>query len=270
MDLSKVKLVVSDMDGTLLNAKGEVSQLFFEVFKILQKNKVHFVAASGRQYNSIVQKLAPIKDYITVIAENGAIAKQQNKTLLLNKLPSKKLSAIINTLRNIENAYIVLCSENTAYIESTNKTFTALFQEYYTAFKTVEDLTKIVSDIDFLKIAVYHLKSSETYIYPEVRHLENDFLLKISGQNWLDISTAKANKGTALQFVQKQLGVTKEETLVFGDYHNDLEMLACADFSFAMKNAHSDIKKAANYETDSHNDFGVEKILQQVVAAKQK
>jgi HAD superfamily hydrolase (TIGR01484 family) len=163
-----------------------------------------------------------------------------------------------------------LCNKNTAYIETTNKAFLVLFQEYYTAFKMVEDLTKIVEAVDFLKIAVYHFEDSETYIYPEVRHLEKDFLVKISGQNWLDISIAKANKGTALQFVQKQLGVTKEETLVFGDYHNDLEMLACADFSFAMKNAHPDIKKAANYETDSHNDFGVEKILQEIVAAKQK
>ena len=58
MDLSKVKLVVSDMDGTLLNSKGEVSKLFFELFHQLKNKDILFCAASGRQYNSIIDKLA--------------------------------------------------------------------------------------------------------------------------------------------------------------------------------------------------------------------
>ena len=82
MNLSKVKLVVSDMDGTLLNSKGEVSNLFFELFKKLQSHNILFCAASGRQYNSIVNKLAAIKDDIFVIAENGAIAKKGDELLL--------------------------------------------------------------------------------------------------------------------------------------------------------------------------------------------
>ena len=49
--------------------------------------------------------------------------------------------------------------------------------------------------------------------------------------------------------------------MVFGDYHNDIEMLKEADFSFAMKNAHKDIIEIANYTTDSNDNFGVEKIL---------
>ena len=81
--------------------------------------------------------------------------------------------------------------------------------------------------------------------------------------------------------------MTKEETLVFGDYHNDIEMMQEADFSFAMKNAHSDIKKLANYSTESYsfamknahrdikaianyttesnNNFGVERVLEKLV-----
>ena len=82
MDLSKVKLVVSDMDGTLLNSKGEVSALFFDLFKKLQKQNILFCAASGRQYHSIVNKLATIKDEIYVIAENGAIAKKGDEVLV--------------------------------------------------------------------------------------------------------------------------------------------------------------------------------------------
>jgi HAD superfamily hydrolase (TIGR01484 family) len=71
MDLSRVKMVVTDMDGTLLNSNHEVSNRFFELYAALKQRGILFVAASGRQYNSIVDKLGPIKNEIIVIAENG-------------------------------------------------------------------------------------------------------------------------------------------------------------------------------------------------------
>nr|WP_231962858.1 HAD family hydrolase [Polaribacter sp. KT25b] len=268
MDFSKVKLVVSDMDGTLLNSEGKVSSQFFTLFKELQKHNINFCAASGRQYNSIVHKLSAIKNEIHVIAENGAIAKKGNKTLLTNSLASEKITKIIPALRNIKKANIVLCSQNAAFIESTDQHFISMFQEYYSSFQIVDDLLEIAKTIPVLKIAIYHFDSSEEFIYPAIKHLKNDYLLKISGQNWLDISDEKANKGNALREVQKLLKVTKEETMVFGDYHNDIEMMQEANFSFAMKNAHKDIKELANYETESNDNFGVEKILEKLIKSK--
>ena len=265
MDLSKVKLVVSDMDGTLLNSKGEVSALFFELFKKLQKQNILFCAASGRQYHSIVNKLATIKNEIYVIAENGAIAKKGAEVLLLKSLNTKKVTEIIPVLRNIKDTHIVLCSQDTAYIESKDETFVKLFQEYYNNFKIVDNLIEIAKTTSILKIAVYHFSSSEEFIYPVIKHLTADYLIKISGQNWLDLSDDKANKGDALKKVQKLLNISKEDTMVFGDYHNDIEMLQEATYSFAMKNAHRDIKAIANYTTESNNNFGVERVLEKLV-----
>ncbi|WP_299669320.1 HAD family hydrolase [uncultured Polaribacter sp.] len=267
MNLSNVKLVVSDMDGTLLNSKGEVSDHFFELFKKLQQQNIHFCAASGRQYNSIVDKLASIKDAIYVIAENGGIAKKNDTILLSNSLESQKIIDIIPILRKIKGANIVLCSQDAAFIESSDATFINLFQEYYYSFQNVDDLIEIAKTTTILKIAVYHFNSSEAFVYPKIKHLEKHYLLKVSGQNWLDISDEKANKGNALREVQKILNVTKEQTMVFGDYHNDIEMLQEADFSFAMGNAHKDIKELANYATKSNNEFGVESILEKLVAS---
>ena len=265
MDLSRVKLVVSDMDGTLLNSNGEVSDLFFKLFNQLKNNNIHFCAASGRQYNSIIHKLAPIKEDIFVIAENGGIVKKQNTLLALNSLSAEKIKKIIPILRTIDNAHVVLCGKNEAFIESKNKKFIDLFQEYYHSYKIVTDLTKIADSEDFLKIAIYHFTSSEDFIYPNLKEFEDELLIKISGKNWLDISDKKANKGNALKKVQRLLNITKEETLVFGDYHNDIEMLKEADFSFAMKNAHEDITKIANYTTESNDHFGVERILSDLI-----
>ena len=268
MDLSKVKLVVSDMDGTLLNSKGKVSDQFFKLFAQLQEKNIHFCAASGRQYNSIVDKLAAIKNEIYVIAENGGIAKNKEETLLLNTLEPQKIVDIIPVLRNIKGTNIVLCSQDSAFIESTNDTFISMFQEYYSSFKIVDDLIETGRSKTILKIAVYHFDSSEIFIYPEIKHLKEDYLLKISGKNWLDISTEKANKGNALKEVQRILRVTKQETMVFGDYHNDIEMMQEANFSFAMENAHQDIKELANYVTKSNDEFGVEVILEQLIESR--
>jgi Cof subfamily protein (haloacid dehalogenase superfamily) len=267
MDLNNVKLVVSDMDGTLLNDKGEVSTRFFELFKKLQQQNILFCAASGRQYDSIIDKLAAIKDDIYVIAENGGIAKKADKILLLKALNTKKVINVLPVLRNIKNANIVLCSQDTAFIESNDVDFINYFQEYYHSYTIVDDLIEVAKITSILKIAVHHPSSSEDFIYPEIKHLKEDYLLKVSGQNWLDISDDKANKGNALREVQKLLNISKEETMVFGDYLNDIEMLQEATFSFAMANAHNDVTKIANYATRSNNNFGVENVLEKLIRA---
>jgi hypothetical protein len=267
MDLSKVKLVVTDMDGTLLNSKGLVSEKFLPIYEQLKKHKVHFVAASGRQYHSITGKLESIKNEITIVAENGGFAKQGDKELLITSFESKKIETLIPLLRNIKGTFTVLCGKNAAYIETDNERFINMFSEYYSQYEVVDDLTKVTND-DFFKIAVYHFENSETYIYPVVKHLESQMQVKVSGENWLDLSHNNANKGFAIKLLQKQLGITKEETMVFGDYNNDLEMLEQAYFSYAMENAHPNVKKIARFQTKSNNEEGVEFILEQLLLAK--
>ena len=74
-----------------------------------------------------------------------------------------------------------------------------------------------------------------------------------------------ANKGYALKHLQEKYGIGRQETLVFGDYNNDLEMLAMADLSFAMANAHPNVTAAANYRTKSNDENGVEDILEKLL-----
>jgi hydroxymethylpyrimidine pyrophosphatase-like HAD family hydrolase len=84
----------------------------------------------------------------------------------------------------------------------------------------------------------------------------------------VDISQPNANKGYALQLVQDRLGISVDETLVFGDYNNDLEMLRLAHFSYAMENAHPNVKKEARFQTKSNDEAGVEIILEHLLEAK--
>ncbi len=263
MDLSKIKMVVTDMDGTLLNSNHEVSDRFFTLFDDLKKRDILFVAASGRQYHSIVEKLHPIKNDIIVIAENGGFAVQDGQEIVATPLPNQTKNEVITILEKIKNIHPVLCGKNSAYILGNSSLFQKKLQEYYANFQILDNLTDY--DGEILKIAIYHFESSEKYIYPKVSFLEQDLQVKISGTNWVDISSKNANKGFALKKVMEQNHIKPEELLVFGDYNNDLEMLALTPNSVAMANAHPNVLKAANYSTNSNDDFGVEVILEKLL-----
>ncbi len=138
-----------------------------------------------------------------------------------------------------------------------------MLQEYYTAFKVVDNQA-IVKD-EILKIAIYHFENSEEYIYPKVKHLEKSLKVKVSGANWVDVSHINAHKGFALEKLMGTYGITSDEIMVFGDYNNDLEMLELSNYSFAMANAHPNVKRAAKFETLSNEEFGVEKIMEKLI-----
>ena len=265
MNFSNIKLIVSDMDGTLLNDNHEVSNRFFNQFEKLRQQNIHFIAASGRQMQSIQTKLHPILKDISIIAENGSIITHRNKTEVLLELSQNDMVKAIRSLRQVDNCFPVLCGKTTAYVENDEPEFISKISEYYTEFTIVDDLSAVSQD-SFLKIAAFHFESSEKFIYPKVVHLNDHLKVVVSGANWVDISHPKANKGYALKKLQENLGVTKAQTLVFGDYNNDLEMLKLVDYSFAMGNAHPQVKAIANYMTKTNTEQGVEHILEQIIS----
>lgn len=264
MDLSQVKLVAFDMDGTLLNSKHEVSNEFFKLFEQLHP-QVHFVAASGRQLHSIISKLSSIKDQISIIAENGAVVQTEAREgIIIEPLKVPKLNTLITTLLKIDSVTPILCGKNYAYVENQAPNFISLFKEYYSSYKIVDSLLNSQPE-DLVKIAIYHPTDAEKYIYPNVKHLESELSVRVSGRNWVDISTKHINKGVALERIQKDYGFTTSQTMVFGDYNNDLEMLQQGIFSYAMANAHKNAKDIALFSTKSNDELGVESVLEKLV-----
>lgn len=254
------------MDGTLLNSRHEVSSRFFDLYDELRKKDVLFAAASGRQYDSIIDKLQPLGKEITVIAENGGFAIHDGNEVVSTPLELHHKDVILKELAPIENAHPVLCSKFAAFLNPQSELFLSELREYYTHFQIIERLSDYEGEV--MKIAVYHDEGSEKHIYPYVKHLEGDLKVKVSGENWVDLSHPDANKGYALNIIQNKLGIKPSETLVFGDYNNDLEMLALSEFSFAMANAHPNVLKAARYKTLSNDAMGVEVVLEEVLQSK--
>ncbi len=265
MDLSNVKLVVTDMDGTLLNSKHEVSPLFFELFEKLKHHKIQFVAASGRQYHSILDKLKAIEKDITIVAENGAYVVRNGETLFINAFSKETIAQLLIEILKIPGANPVLCGKKRAYFLKGNKKFEGTVSEYYCEYELLDNFNDLPND-DFLKIAICHHEGSEANLYPQLKHLESQWQLKVSGELWLDIALNENHKGNAIARFQKEFNISPEQTMAFGDYLNDTEMLKLAQYSFAMENAHPKVKETANYQTLSNDNLGVESVLSKLIA----
>ena len=91
---------------------------------------------------------------------------------------------------------------------------------------------------DFIKFAVFDFESAERVSVQAFEPFRKTYPLVVSGANWLRVMATQANNGKALRLVQQVLGVSREQTMVFGDYLNDLEMRDAADYSFAMGNSY--------------------------------
>ena len=266
MDLSAIRLIAVDMDGTLLNSAHAVGDDFWGLHTRLIAAGITFAAASGRQADSIIDKLEPIKDTLAVLGENGAYGHYGGRELVKTVLPQGALPEILARLHRLPEVNAVLCGPHNAYVSSEREDFLSFMAEFYTAHESVAELSAVKDDI--VKVALHHAVDSESAIYPHFRDLEPELKVKISSKFWVDISHPRANKGHAMRILQEHLGVTPSETLAIGDYNNDLEMLASADFSFAMANAHPNVKAAAKYSTGSNDAGGVEQVLRAVLEAK--
>lgn len=260
-----IKLIATDMDGTLLNSQHELPKDFYDIFEKMYQKGILFVAASGRQYYNLLYVFESISDRIGFIAENGAYVVLKGKEIYSNTIASETVLTIIDIVSQIPNIGIVICGKKSAYYQSEDSDFLYNIGLYYGRKQKVDDIKKHVYDC--LKIAVFCGKGTEEHVYPHVQNLANHHLqVVVSGKVWLDMMPLGTNKGTALYTLQQLLEITPSQTAVFGDYMNDKEMLQKAEFSYAMINAHPEIKKIANYITQySNEENGVIKEITQLI-----
>ncbi|WP_324719063.1 HAD family hydrolase [Salinimicrobium sp. HB62] len=264
MDYSKIKLIVSDMDGTLLNSRHEVSPQFLKIFKELQEQEIKFAVASGRQYYSLMERMDAVKDELIYLAENGAIVMYKGRQLHIVPMERKVVHEVIKAVRKLDNKYLILCGRKQAYIEKTDPEFMEPFLNHYEKYKVVEDLLQVEDDV-ILKLTVCDLAGAEENSLPHLQHFGKRLQVKLSGKIWIDFNDKEAQKGNALKALQQQMNIKEEETLAFGDYLNDIELFQHSGYSYAMKNAHDEVKAVATHHAGSNDEFGVEKVLEELL-----
>ena len=247
-----IKLVVTDLDGTLLDSNKNIHPGFWALHKKMTDKGILFSVASGRQLFNLEETFSTIAHNTLFIAENGTFVRFQGRDLHVNPMDLTATIEFIKIARKITGVGLVLCCKNAAYIESADNRFIQEVAKYYSKVVMVQDLTHV--DDVVLKLALFDFADAETNIYPHFKPFENQYKVVVSGRQWMDISHISASKGSALEKIQKELGFNRDEIMAFGDFLNDYEMMELAGYSFAMKNAHPEIIKVSRFVTEYDND----------------
>ncbi|MEV0598823.1 Cof-type HAD-IIB family hydrolase [Streptomyces sp. NPDC050315] len=265
-----IRLVVTDMDGTLLDGDGRIPGGLWPRLERMRERGIRFAPASGRQYATLARQFAHAAEAMhdmVFVAENGAYVVRDGQELSSSTLDRAFVTDLVKTARDLAvdgvEAGVVVCGKRAAYVERTDAQFLAEAGKYYASLQQVDDVTQVEDEI--IKIAVYDFGQAERTTAPALARFADTHQVVVSGQHWVDIMNADTNKGTALRALQRELGITPAQTMVFGDYLNDLEMLDAAEWSYAMAEAHPEVRRRARYTAPSHREQGVLHVLDSVL-----
>ena len=263
-----IRLVAADMDGTLLDESNELPTHLWPLIRELGRRGILFCPASGRQYANLLERFREVADDVVFIAENGSYVVRRGAEISSNCLTQEAAAEVVTSLRALASTGVdvgvVLCGKRSAYIERTDGPFRAEVDKYYTELLEVGDLLAVTDD-DFLKVAVFDFGSAARTTAPALEVFGATLQVVVSGEHWTDVMQPGANKGTGIRALQRALGITAAQTMVFGDFLNDLEMMDAADYSFAMDNAHPLLRERARYVAPSNDDNGVMRTISAVL-----
>ncbi|MEV5845835.1 Cof-type HAD-IIB family hydrolase [Streptomyces sp. NPDC051985] len=262
-----IRLVVTDMDGTLLDDEKRVPAGLWPMLAELRRRGVLFSPASGRQYATLARQFAEVAEGMVFIAENGTYVVRDGVELSSDVLAPAVAAGLARTVRHLVadgvDVGAVVCGKRGAYVERRDEAFLAEVRQYYVTHHIVDDLTVVADDV--IKVALFDFGPAARTTAPALAAYAGTHQVVVSGEHWVDVMNRTANKGTALRGLQRELGITPAQTMVFGDYLNDLEMLDAADWSFAMANAHPDVIARARHLAPSNNDNGVLRTIARVL-----
>lgn len=259
-----IKLIATDIDGTLVkDSSPEIYNEMIEMIRYLRKQGIIFVVASGRQYASIRNMFQEVADEIVYIAENGAHIIYQGKSLSVTEMVRADAEEIIKDMRRLKKEGCELLASTTegSYMETDNQDFIDLIQHSYrNEYHLVEDVLK--EDITIIKASLYRKSGlrdiGEGILIPK---WEEKVKVCMAGEEWVDFMDKKVDKGNALMFLQEYFGISKEETMAFGDNNNDVGLVSAAGESYAVENAVSEVKEQAKYICPSYEKKGVFQVL---------
>lgn len=287
------KLVTIDLDGTLLNSYGRVSEHTKDVFKQAKKQGVELVLASGRPIKSTlsIAKELDIANYI--VAGNGAIVYDvNNDEYIFDKFLSKdKVYQIIELCEKNSINYNIYTVEE---IIARDLKYNTLFYHKENANKTIDKRTNItitenikeyIEKLDkpnFFKITICDeseiifknilkkLKTIDNITVLDTAHMSNKTIRQGSHQVdiayfFTEISAIGINKWEGISYLADKLGIDGSEVIGIGDNINDVEMIQGAGLGVAMENAAPYVKEQADYITKDNESDGVAYVIEKFI-----
>ncbi len=257
-----IKLVCTDVDGTLVpDGTRDINPEIFEVIGRLREKGIQVAIASGRPLSSIRSLFRPIEEKLFFIAVGGAEIATCSRVLFHWDMGREDLEQMIREARQIPGCEIQMNGTTATFLETKNQKFYDWsVNGYGTKVTMTEDLLSVKDRI--LALSFYDEACQvETTFRDFIKRWKDRYQVVTAGTMWLDIQPQGVNKGKAVACLQDSLGIAPEETMVFGDQRNDIEMMRQAGHSYAVENALEEVKAAARFRAGRCDEDGVLRVL---------
>lgn len=267
------KLVVSDMDGSLLNSHNQISEYNERMIQKAIQKGIIFVLATGRIYGSAKVFAKQLKLDTPIMACNGGIIRNSVSGEVLHKAPVDKdaFKAVLDFIKTTDTychfygADIFYTKEiklNSYEYSVWNK---SLPKEDQILMKEIDDPYKIIHLDDIYKIYIHVNENMKRAYYANALNKISNITLTSSWFNNFEVCGHNVTKGNAVKQFAKGMNIRPDEIICIGDNLNDISMIDYAGLGVAMGNAEKAVRNAADVTTTSNDEDGVGRILEQYV-----
>lgn len=261
--MKKYKMIAFDVDGTILDSNGSMSEELKNIVKYLIKKDYVVTLDTARLPISAIEiaKELGLKPEVGIISLNGSFITNFKKEILYSKTfnwfsPYDLESIYQNVVINYYHKFDWLISKDSKYATREHNFLKNIVTPKIGTMSQVNKIT-IMGDNRELDTLKKSLLSFEEY---------NNYLIAFSHPNYLEITTTNINKFNALEYYADSLGIHAKEIIAFGDGENDIPMLNGVGLGVAMGNASQKVKDAAFDVTDSQDESGVVKYLEKLLS----
>ncbi|API88717.1 hypothetical protein BKP56_05180 [Marinilactibacillus sp. 15R] len=261
-----VKLVAIDLDGTLVNSEGIVSNRNIETLRKVSQSEIIVVIATGRSPNSakyIIEEILQIKGYY--ISLNGAFIGESYTSRPIQQT-FISYNDVKETLIKVKQLGIgIVCNAGfNSILFNNDKETHPLFNSAFVYSDLKECMKMIQNSYPINKLSIHH---ADKDILKYMREFWNDIGLEAtqSDKDYIEAMRKECSKGNSLKKLAKNFNIELEDVLCIGDQENDIEMIKSAGIGIAMENAIQKLKNSANYITSSNDNDGVSKALEKFI-----
>jgi len=265
--MTDIQLIAIDMDYTLLNDQGKAPEVFEDQVRALQSEGVKVALASGRPLYTLQEMFPDLIDDLVFVSDNGATITYQGDQLFNSIIPEDGYQQLMNdTLNQDKFASVpILCGLDAAYIPKAHRQYDKTYRAFYSIINYYEKFDHVDTVANKFTIFTPEKDSVDQYNAFYNDAWSDQFSVTTSGREWIDVMNKNIDKGRGMRELSKIFNIHTDNMMAFGDNYNDIEMLATVKYSFAMANAHDDIKQHAKFQAPSNNEQGVSQIIQQVL-----
>lgn len=266
MNLSKIKAIFSDIDGTLVNTKATLTE---ETIKAVKGLPIPFYLASGRYYKMMLPIAEKLNIKTPLISANGGLIINQDGKII-NEFPIDKtiLKEILEQLFKDFKGKIGLhiYDSKNWYCNSISNEF---FEMEYRVVKTYPDYTNLdlrfASSLNISKFLLFSTKEICDYLYLDWKNkYGNKLNLFHEKPHMIEIFSCNAFKGVGVKEICKEFHYDLKDIMCAGDTKLDDSMLEVAEYKVAMENASNSLKEKATIIASHTDDNGLAKLLNQI------